>query len=126
MLASASTDGFARIWRVSSFTNPKSKKAGDIIPILAIKCVRDIGAHVRWSADSKMIGVASVMAGDISDSLANVSIWNTAKKKEIANFGNGPQAHSSTCVDFSPDGKSVATVHPGGKICLWLLKDLCD
>lgn len=126
MLASSSTDGFVKIWNVSILIESMAKKKTLNTPTFCIKCVRDIGGYVRWNSDNNTIGIASLMAGDISDSLANVSIWNTLKKKEIVNFGNGPEAFNSTCVDFSRDGKNVATVHARGRIHLWSLKDLCN
>lgn len=100
-LATACSDGFARIYEAQS---------GKLLTTTATK-EKNVW-KLNFSADGKRLATAS---GDSNSSSAK--IWNVETGAEIVSL----QGHTARvrAIDFSPDGKTIATGSRDGTVRIW-------
>jgi len=104
-LATASADGFARIYQV-----PEGK-------LLVTTATKETNIwRVRFSPNGNLLATAS---GDANSSSAKV--WNTATGTEV--FSLVGHTERVRGLDFSPDGRMIATGSRDGTIRIWSAVD---
>jgi WD40 repeat protein len=114
-VATASADGYARLWAVNSLTDN---------PIFEMKHQRTLENNkivnaVKFSPDGKFLATASgdwdgLWGGDMTP--GDVRIWRIPSGEPFTQISH---PYTVWDVEFSPDGKHIASSSSDGKLRIW-------